>query len=338
MESFRIRNITPAEDVALSYNCYPDQQASTLRHQSLERPLTGRLPEFQPITAESMETIYDFIRNQTARTTDLSYLGIWMWTDCFHYEYCIYADTLFMKGDAVDGSAQPMFSFPVGKLSPRRSIELIKRYCQRHGLTPRIFCCDHYAEILRNHDPSLIMTRAEDWDEYLYPIDKLATFSGKKLSKKRNHLNAFHTTYPDFTVSEIRPDDIAELLDFCERFHMSHDDDAMSCYETMATAECLRIYEHCHCEGLLIRIDGKIAGFTMGEVMGDTLITHIEKGDIGYRGIYQALCSEFCSMEMARHPELVYVNREDDSGNENLRKSKLSYYPCSMVEKFVVLL
>ncbi len=74
----------------------------------------------------------------------------------------------------------------------------------------------------------------------------------------------------------------------------------------------------------------------MGEITGDTLIVHIEKGDIDYRGVYQALCSNYCSMEKRRHPELIYVNREDDSGNENLRKSKISYYPCGMVKKFII--
>ena len=85
----------------------------------------------------------------------------------------------------------------------------------------------------------------------------------------------------------------------------------------------------------IIRIGGKIQAVTMGEFARTTdrktVIVHVEKADDRIRGLYQAINNEFCK----RLPEeTVYVNREEDMGMENLRKTKLSYKPYKMGEKY----
>lgn len=60
--------------------------------------------------------------------------------------------------------------------------------------------------------------------------------------------------------------------------------------------------------------------------MGDTLIIHIEKADIAYEGVYQALVNEYAKCFVT--PGVRYINREEDAGDEGLRRSKESYHPC----------
>jgi hypothetical protein len=67
----------------------------------------------------------------------------------------------------------------------------------------------------------------------------------------------------------------------------------------------------------------------------DTVIVHVEKAFQDYRGAYQFINREFVK-KIA--PGYKYVNREDDIGDEGLRKAKESYYPIFMLEKFTATL
>ena len=52
-------------------------------------------------------------------------------------------------------------------------------------------------------------------------------------------------------------------------------------------------------------------------------------------GAYPMINQQFVEHECAAYR---YVNREEDTGAEGLRKAKLSYYPVMMLEKGMVTL
>lgn len=86
--------------------------------------------------------------------------------------------------------------------------------------------------------------------------------------------------------------------------------------------------------GGLLRVNGDVVAFTMGEpVCDDTLVVHIEKAFPDISGAYAVINQQFAIHEGAG---FLYLNREDDVGEEGLRKAKLSYHPAFLVEKGVV--
>ena len=62
---------------------------------------------------------------------------------------------------------------------------------------------------------------------------------------------------------------------------------------------------------------------------------HVEKANVSYNGIYQKLNNEFCRSLGDRYE---FVNREEDMGLEGLRKSKMSYRPVRLVDKYIALI
>ena len=61
-------------------------------------------------------------------------------------------------------------------------------------------------------------------------------------------------------------------------------------------------------------------------------LVHFEKGDNNYKGVYQ-----FINNETAKNlPETVlYINREQDLGDEGLRQAKMTYRPCGFINKYL---
>ena len=68
-------------------------------------------------------------------------------------------------------------------------------------------------------------------------------------------------------------------------------------------------------------MNGILEAFSMGTECKETdmTVTHVEKADTELRGLYNYLEKEFL---LHSYPETGLVNREDDMGLENLRRTK----------------
>ncbi|MDE6378584.1 MAG: phosphatidylglycerol lysyltransferase domain-containing protein, partial [Duncaniella sp.] len=91
-------------------------------------------------------------------------------------------------------------------------------------------------------------------------------------------------------------------------------------------------------EGAVLSTPGHgVVAFTLGEVIGDTLYTHIEKMDHTVNGAGETINKLFAGMMSARYHELVYINREEDTGDPGLRHAKESYHPAMILRKYNVI-
>ncbi len=172
--------------------------------------------------------------------------------------------------------------------------------------------------------------------DYVYLIDKMVSLSGKKLHAKRNHINYFLKNH-QWSFEPITPDNIDECKqmneEWCKQENCSDEDGLKR--ENCATRRYFKYYDDLGVEGGIIRAEGKVIAFTIGELLNtDTYIIHLEKAFKNIQGAYQMINREFASHIKEKYPDLIWINREEDMGYAGLRKAKESYYPDKMVEKF----
>ena len=171
--------------------------------------------------------------------------------------------------------------------------------------------------------------------DYIYNIEDLATLKGKKFQKKRNHLNKFRATHPDYRLEPITDENTPKVQQLLERWYASRleaDPSADFYMEQIAISKALRHRKELDMEGLVL-IDGdEILAMTLGcHSAGNTFDVQFEKAID--ESAYVAMCSGFAAHLMEKYPDLRYLNREDDLGIEGLRKSKLAYNPVMLIEK-----
>lgn len=290
---------------------------------------------FRPVEFRDIPLLTEFFNRYPSRSCDFSVGGVLMWADYFDYRIAIHENSLLIAGtDPAD--KKNIFYAPCGPLDFRNYRQLISRHCGRTKTTGIILQPFESAPETPVTAHDFEHEYAPCWKEYLYDIDRFTAFSGRKMEKKRNHLNFFFNNYSPIEIEIISGASAAELIGFTIAFNSLHSENTLAAYECGQVIEVLRRYDEYPFFGLSVRINGEIAGYTFGEKTGDTFFVHVEKGNIDFRGIYQALASRLACEVKSRFPEVRYLNREEDMGDESLRQSKESYHPTLYINKWML--
>jgi hypothetical protein len=197
-----------------------------------------------------------------------------------------------------------------------------------------------YKELLEADFPGKFnYTYSDDYNDYIYSVEKMANLSGKKYHGKRGHITYFMKAYPDWQFEVLTPETVGE----CIALHTSwidekdqteqKEEDAEFSLEFEAVLSAFDNYKALGFVGGLIRVDGKVIAYTMGEPHSkDCFVTHFEKAPADMRGAFPIINQVFTRQCLSGY---TYVNREEDLGLEGLRKAKQSYHPEIFLEKCV---
>ena len=293
--------------------------------------------DFKPITREDIATLRPLLTAHPFRSCDFTVGGVFLWAGYFQYSWCVVENTLFIKGFPVNGGSTPAFSLPLGAMPLDESLGLIRDHCKAEGIGMELSSVPEEALPLLIDEGAVHIEGLNDWADYVYDPQALATLSGKKLAKKRNHANRFAADHPDAEFHAIGAEDIDAIKEFYHSMPLTEGKPEIAEFDRRQTFDVLDHAADYGFEGGVLTVPGLgVVAFTFGEVVGDTLHVHIEKMNHEVAGSGETICRDYVGMMLERHPEIRFVNRQDDSGDMGLRRAKLALHPLYLLHKYNV--
>lgn len=291
--------------------------------------------QLQTISLSSKPDIEKIFRTENSSSADYCFGNIFMWDKRYKQKTAIVGGRLVTL---IGGMGEDYFSFPVGSGDITPAFDFMRGYCENKGI--RLKICgiesEHKALMEKAFPEKFSYTAARDNYDYIYPIEALISYSGKHLHAKKNHCNRFENEN-EWSFVELSPELISDCIKMLDEWS-AKEAERLSKSIIDEHEAIMRGFEHFDelgLEGGVLLVGGKVSGFAIGERLSATCFCeHFEKAFTDIPGAYPIVCREFAKMIKKKHPDICYVNREDDLGSESLRKSKLSYQPERLLEKY----
>lgn len=292
---------------------------------------------FRTIEITDKSWIDAALKRSQFRGCEYTFGNNFTWRRAYNVEIAPYEEMYLLRWDL--GGEGVKYSFPAGGCGVREAVELLKGYCDQRGEALVISANKEMTELILVEYPEARAHYRRDSSDYIYLADDLSELRGKKYHAKRNHLNRFYEN--DWSFEPITSENIPECLAMNERWceenivqcDVKDSIEQQSKLDESCVVRCgFKYYEALGYTGGLIRVNGEVQAFTFGEPSADdTFVVHVEKALKTYQGAYTAINREFVRSLGGRYR---YINREEDTGAENLRKAKLSYNPVFLEDKF----
>ena len=285
----------------------------------------ARYPEFSPLSLEAVQSIKAELQLLKDGMSELTFGSLYFFRNFYKYKISRFNEhtVLFLGEDR-----QKPFFFTIGAPLPVSTIKELYGGCAYWKLISESYLNTNEA-FFRNFKES--PTEDRDNFDYLYTRLSLSTLSGKQLHKKKNHVNGFLSNYPDFTLKKLDTDtkkDASKILDIwaAEQTDLQGTD-----YE--AAQQALSLPQIADFLSLILYVQGVPVAWCLAELaaQGTIAVVHFEKARTDFRGSYQYINYAFAQ---SLPEQVIYINREQDLGDEGLRHAKMSYKPEGFVKKY----
>ena len=280
--------------------------------------------EFRKITINDRAEMLKYMADLNLGTTESTFTDLFLWAEHYGNEFCIEDGFLFIRsGDK--------YLTPYGNGDLKSAIEKLPEDATLICVSPK-----NRDKIISLFPDRFEVREMRDSFDYIYNSEDLIYLKGKKFHKKRTNVNNFLKNY-EYEFVEIDPENLDEIREF-QNFWLSkniNDENRESLMgENAAIERALSNFEALGLSCGAVKIDGKVCAYSYGAPVNDEyFLICVEKADTDYVGIYQVINRDFAARFCK---DYKFINREEDLGDEGLRRAKLSYNPAYLAEKFML--
>lgn len=286
--------------------------------------------DFNPIQLERAEEYQQHLRRTPQVASDYSFANLWGWAREYGLEWAFSDDLVWLRQTL----PQPVYWAPVGawhQIDWRAALD-------RHEALPGFKRVPEVLADLWGREAGDRLRIEEDranWD-YVYDVEELVALRGNRFHKKKNLLNQFKNQnayrYESFSAAMIEQA-LALQDDWCT-WRDCEGSEVLSAENRAIQRVFVSWDRFPELLGGAIMVEDMIVAYTVAEPLdADTIVIHFEKGCPAQKGIYQAINQMFLESLQGR---FHFVNREQDLGDEGLRKAKMSYHPVAYNKKYRV--
>ena len=292
-------------------------------------------PEFKEFSLEEKPLLETAFFKFPPVISEFTFTNLFIWRQAYQLRISRLKNFICLLSNKGDES---FFFPPIGEGDRVESFRSLLRYHQERGMSPKIARIpESMVTQIDWKEHGMQVDLDPDQSDYVYLTKDLINLEGRKYHRKRNHIKQFKEKYA-YQYLSLTPEWISECLrletEWCDLRHCEAVPGLAN--ESVAIKEALTQFDQLGMKAAAILIDGKLEAFTLGEPLNpETVVIHIEKANPAFEGLYPLINQTFLEKEWS---EYLYVNREQDLGEEGLRKAKESYFPNHLIHKYTITL
>ena len=290
---------------------------------------------FKNITYSDKDFLEKKLTLFNTKSYEYTFTTLYLWRNLYNTSFCILKDSLVLKKDFPDFFCFMMPTFKnINEL--KEIINSLKTFCIGHNQNLILCDIDEYNLSILKENFDISYNEIREVSEYIYLTKDLISLKGPNYHNKKRQYNFFNSNY-EYNITTINNKVIAlDCLKLIENSHLTKPflNEELS-IEIESISDIIYKLDDLDLKSIAIYVNNILVGFSIAEIYKDTAIIHIERCNKDCKGAYafinKKFLSDFCS-------STILVNRQEDCGDLNLRKSKLSYNPCYLLKKYRVVI